>query len=181
MKKVYVFLADGFEEVEALFPVDVLRRAGAEVVTVSVMEREGVMGAHNICVHADELFEDCNFSDADAMVLPGGSGHKILLEEKALLEELKKAHANGKVVSAICASPMILGSIGLLKGRKATCFPGFEQYLEGATVVNELSVIDGNVVTGHSAGAAFAFAVSLVEALYGKEKAAEIEKSVIAL
>ncbi len=180
MKKVYVFMADGFEEMEALSPIDVLRRAGAEVVTVSVMEREDVMGAHNVCVRADELFEDCNFSDADALVLPGGAGHKVLLNEAPLLEELKKAYSAGKIVAAVCAAPMILGTLGFLKGRKATCFPGFEQYLEGATYTHGLSEIDGNVVTGRSAGAAFAFSISLVEALFGKEKAEEIEKAMMA-
>ena len=133
MSKIYQFLADGFEPVEALAPVDVMRRAGINVVTVSIMGRATVEAAHGIKVVADALFDEVDFSDADALVLPGGGvGTENLSAHTQLREQLVAAFGKGTLIAAICAAPMVLGRIGILKGCKATCYPGCEGDLSGA-------------------------------------------------
>lgn len=173
MKTIFVFLINGFEEIEAVGTVDVLRRAGLNVRTVSLTEEEVVPGSHGIPVTADLLFEDVPFEKAELLVIPGGTtaynGH----------EELKKMvktfYDNGEKVAAICASPMVLGGLGILKGRKATCYPGFEKYLEGAELhTDQPVVVDGNVITGRGPGLTIDFALKLVEVMAGKEKRDEV-------
>ena len=128
MSKLYIFLADGFEEIEGLTVVDVLRRAGVEVTMVSVMGKKDIVGAHHITLEADALFEECDFSDGDMFVLPGGMpGTLHLGEHQYLAELLKKADQEKKGIAAICAAPSVLGDLGLLRSRKATCYPGFEE------------------------------------------------------
>ena len=168
MSKVYLFLADGFETVEALAPADVMRRAGIEVVTVSIMGRRSVVSAQNVPVVADALYEDICFCDADAMVLPGGgTGTDNLSAHEPLRALLVNAHAEGKLVAAICAAPMVFGRIGILKGRKATCYPGCEGDLFGAEYTAAPVEKDGNIITGCGPGVSFDFGFAIVERLCG--------------
>ena len=175
MGTVYVFFADGFEEVEALTAVDVLRRAGRNVKVVSVTPDEIVVGAHNVSILCDVNFDNCDFFDAELFVLPGGMpGASTLAEHEGLGRLLADAAAKNKPIAAICAAPMVLGKLGLLKGKKATCYPGFEQYLEGAECTGEMAVRDGNIVTGKGPGASMEFALTIVDMLCGKEKVEEL-------
>ncbi|MBR3878143.1 MAG: DJ-1/PfpI family protein [Bacteroidaceae bacterium] len=168
MSKVYLFLADGFETVEALAPADVMRRAGIEVVTVSIMGRRNVVSAQNVPVVADALYEDICFCDADGLVLPGGgTGTDNLSAHEPLRALLVKAHAEGKLVAAICAAPMVFGRIGILKGRKATCYPGCEGDLFGAEYTAAPVEKDGNIITGCGPGVSFDFGFAIVERLCG--------------
>ena len=180
MSKLYIFLADGFEEIEGLTVVDILRRAGVEVTTVSIMGKKTIVGAHKITLEADEVFEDCNFSDGDMFVLPGGMpGTLHLGEHQYLAELLKKADHEKKGIAAICAAPSVLGDLGLLKGKKATCYPGFEDKLKGAEVVFDQVVRDGNVTTSRGMGTAIPFALDLVSQLVSEEKAQELKTGII--
>lgn len=170
MSRVYVFLADGFETVEALAPVDVMRRAGIDVTTVSIMEDRNVVSAQDVTVQADIMFGDADFADADALVLPGGSvGTENLSAHKQLCALLSKACGDGKLVAAICAAPMALGRIGLLASRKATCYPGCEQELRGAIYTAAAVEKDGNIITGCGPGASFDFGFAIVEHFCGAE------------
>lgn len=170
MAKVYEFLADGFEEVEALAPLDILRRGGQEVVTVSINEDNFVNGAHGVTVVADANIGDVDVSDADLLVLPGGMpGAKNLLECGKVCEALVRQNAEGKLVAAICAAPMVLGLNGILEGKKATCYPGFENCLNGAAYTAELVTEDGNIITGRGPGAAMEFGYTLLSRFVDKE------------
>ena len=179
---VYVFLAEGFEEIEALTPVDYLRRAGIEVTTVSVTAVNGrtVTGSHGIPVTADAALEELVIEDApEALFLPGGMpGTKNLGASRKLCGLLTDRFEKGSLIAAICAAPSVLGDLGILKGKKATCFPGFEDRLTGAEVGGR-AVLDGNVLTGCSAGAAEEFTLKFIEALRGKEAAEKIAAAVI--
>lgn len=162
MTKVYEFLAEGFEEVEAMLPVDILRRAGIEVKTVSVMDSIEVMSAHQVGIKADMMFTDSDFSDATMLLLPGGLPGATNLRDHAGLSELLCRHAaEGKKIGAICAAPLVLGTLGLLRGRRATCYPGFEKYLDGADYTAELFTIDGNIITGEGPAATFPYAYAI--------------------
>lgn len=180
MEKVFVFLADGFEEIEALTVVDVLRRAGLEVEMVSVKPERRVTGAHGICVRCDTVFGECLFGQAAALVLPGGMpGAANLDAHKGLRKLLAESVAAGKTVAAICAAPLVLGHLGVLSGRRATCYPGFESELEGAAVTGALVERDGNIVTGRGPGVAMEFAMTLAGMLCGPGKVAELKKAMI--
>lgn len=175
MGTVYVFFADGFEEIEAFTAVDTLRRAGLNVEIVSVTSDEIVMGAHDVSLLCDVNFENCDFSDADLLLLPGGMPGAGTLDKHVGLRKLILDFAEkNKPIAAICAAPMVLGKLGLLKGRKATCYPSFEQYLEGAQCVDEPVVCDGNIITAMGPGAAMEFSLTIVELLLGKGKAEEL-------
>ena len=180
MKKAVVFLADGFEEVEALTPIDMLRRAGVEVTTVSIKESLDINGSHNIVVEADKLFEDVNYEEIDMFILPGGGLGTENLENCDKLEKiLIKANDDGKFISAICAAPRVLGKLGFLKGHKATCYPGNEKYLEGAEYdVDAGAVTDGRFVTARGMGTAIEFGSAVISQLLGEEKAREIEAQI---
>ncbi len=180
VKKAAVFLADGFEEVEALAPIDMLRRAGAEVTTVSIKDSLDINASHNIVIRADKLFDEVDFGGMDMFILPGGGlGTENLENCDKLLELLKKADAEEKFISAICAAPRVLGRLGLLKGRRATCYPGNDKYLEGADYCpQEKAVTDGRFVTARGMGAAVEFGSAVIAQLYGAEKASEIEKQI---
>lgn len=172
MAKVYVFLANGFEDVEALIPVDVLRRGGVEVTTVSVVEDSLIVeSAHGVQLFADALFDECDFSDADLLLLPGGMpGASNLYEHEGLCAAVKAHVAKGRRLAAICAAPaVVLGQLGLLQGRRATCYPGFEQLLAGATYTGELFTTDGNITTGEGPAAAFPFAYELLALLVDRQ------------
>ena len=176
MKKVYIFLADGFEDVEALIPVDVWRRGGLEVVTVSTTEFPLVQTAHGVNIEADIMFEQGDFSDADLLFLPGGMpGASNLFAHKGVCKAIVDQFAAGKKVAAICASPaVVLSPLGILEGKRATCYPGFEKDLEGATYTGQLVTIDGNVTTGEGPAAAFPFAYDLLGQLTSPQKANQI-------
>lgn len=173
--KVFIFLANGFEEIEAIAPIDVLRRAELEVVTVSISDRKTVEGAHGIKVKADQLFTETTFGENDYYILPGGlDGMLNLSAHEGVNELLKKQHSAGKKLAAICASPSVLGNLGILEGKEATCYPGFEEKLVGATVSTKSVVEDGNVITGKGPGVAIEFALKIVETLKGKAVADEV-------
>ena len=173
--KVYQFMADGFEDIEALIPVDVLRRGGVDIKTVSIMGRLEVESAHGVTVTADILFEDADLSDADLLMLPGGMpGASNLDEHEGVKDALVKQTEAGKKVAAICAAPFVLGKLGLLKGKRATCYPGFEQFLEGAEYTGALWTIDGNIITGEGPAAAFPYAYSILSILTTEETSTEV-------
>ena len=176
MAKVYEFLANGFEEIEGLAPVDILRRGGVDIKTVSITGSEWVETSHGVTIKADLKFEDIqNFEDADMLLLPGGMpGSSHLNEHEGVRQALIAQHKAGKRIGAICAAPMVLASTGILEGKKATCYPSFEQYLDGAECVNEPVVRDGNIITGMGPGAAMEFALTIVDLLVGKEKVDEL-------
>lgn len=179
MKKVVLFLAEGFEEIEAITIIDILRRAEIDVTTVSVTGDKTVTGAHHIPVVVDELFENVNYSEYDMIALPGGMpGAKNLNEHEGVKEQLK-IFANEKHIAAICAAPMILGNMGLLKGKRATCYPGFEPELIEATVTKEPVTVDGNIVTGKGPAFAISFSLQLIETLVGKAARDEISNALL--
>ncbi|MCH5306640.1 MAG: DJ-1/PfpI family protein [Prevotella sp.] len=176
MAKVYVFLADGFEDVEALIPIDVLRRGGVDVVTVSTTDFPLVQTAHGVNIEADLMFEQGDFSDADLLFLPGGMpGASNLYQHKGVCKALTDQHANGKKVAAICASPaVVLAPLGILDGKRATCYPGFEQALTKATYTADLVTVDGNITTGEGPAAAFPFAYELLAQLVDQQTSDQI-------
>ena len=177
---VYLFLANGFEEIEALTPLDVLRRAGVPVTTVGV-GGDSILGAHGIRVQAD--IPDTMYRDSapDMIILPGGMpGSEHLDNSRVVDAALRAAERNGAYLCAICAAPMVLGKRGYLKGKKAVCYPGFEQFLEGATVTDARMERDGKVITAKGMGVALEFGLALVEELCGKEKAEQIAGSIFA-
>ncbi len=180
MKKVYVFFAEGFEEIEAITPVDVLRRAGIDVTTVSVTGNKQVTGSHNINIITDALMEDIKDSPADMLVLPGGMPGALNLNSNAELKKMIKEYSDrGKQVSAICAAPLVLGEMGLLENKTATCYPGFESHLKGADISISPVEISGNIVTGKGVGAAMKFALELVARLTDKKTADELAKKMV--
>ena len=180
MKKVTVLLADGFEEIEALTVVDLLRRAKVYVDTVSITDDYTVRGAHGIPVQTEDLITEIDFKESDMIVLPGGMpGTTNLKEDENVRKAVQEAYDDGRYVAAICAAPTILADMGLLKGKKATCYPGFEDKLTEAELCTDRVVRDGNITTSRGLGTAIPFALELISQLYGKEKAEEIKKSVI--
>lgn len=182
MAKVYIFLADGFEEVEALGVVDILRRGGAEVKTVSINDSTSVTSAHGVTIEADITFGQAATNDADMLVLPGGlPGATNLNDHKGVCEALLKQNERGGKIAAICAAPMVLGGLGLLKGRRATCYPGFEKYLDGAEYTAELFVTDGNITTGEGPAATFPFAYELLAMLTNEDNAHDVAKGMMYL
>lgn len=169
MKTIFVFLTTGFEEIEAMATVDILRRAELDVKTVSLTGDKIVVASHGVPVVADLLFEDTDLSKAEMLVLPGGTTK--FNEHEGMKKEVLAFANKGEKVAAICASPMVLGGLGLLKGKNATCYPGFEQYLTGANLqTSEAVVVDGNITTGRGPGLTIDFALKLVELVAGKEK-----------
>ncbi len=177
MAKVYVFLTDGFEEVEAITPMDLLRRAGVTVTTVSITGQLLVHGAHGIDIMADILFDD-SLLDADMLVLPGGPGTKLLKQHEGLKKIILSYHDAKKYLGAICAAPGVLGQNQLLVNKKAICFPGHEEYLHGAILVNQPVVEDDNIITSKGAGTSIDFALVLIAKLCGREMSEQIGQSI---
>lgn len=175
---VYVFLADGFEEVEALAPVDLLRRGGVEVKTVGVTGKN-VTGTHGITVAADIIPDEAATENLEGVILPGGMpGTKNLENDSAVQYFISYAAKNNILLGAICAAPSILGHKGLLNGKRATCFPGFEESLAGAVIVSDCpAVVDGNIVTGWGAGGAIDFGLALLRVLRGEDAANKLRNS----
>ena len=173
---VYVFLADGFEEIEALSPVDILRRGGITVKTVGVGSKK-VTGSHGITVTCDLSEDKVATQDIDAVILPGGMPGTVNLEKSEVVNStIEYALKNGLLIAAICAAPSILGKKGVLSGKSATCFPGFEQYLTGARILDLPVVRDGQIITACGAGAALEFGFTLLEALKDKATANSLRR-----
>jgi len=180
MKQLLLFLAPGFEEIEAVSTLDILRRAGLDVASVSITGDLKVIGAHGIAIEADCLYPDIDFKNADMIILPGGMpGTKNLNVHEGLKSAIINfAHA-GKPLAAICAAPMILGQLGLLENKEATCYPGNEIHLKGATISEYMVVQDGTIITAAGPGVAAEFALQIVTFFLGIEKAEEISKSLL--
>lgn len=177
---IYAFLATGFEEVEALGPIDVCRRAGLEVKTVSITDELTVVGAHGVGIVADSLFADNDYADADLLFLPGGMpGSSNLNAHEGLRNALLAQNAAGKALAAICAAPMVLGNLGLTQGKKMTCYPGFEQYLTGATYTAALVERDGLLFTGKGPAAALGLGYAIVEYFCGKQVADQLRQGMM--
>lgn len=180
MAKVYEFISNGTEEVEALIPVDVLRRAGVEIFIVSTTGQQIVTTAHGVNIVADAMIEDICTDDADLLMIPGGlPGAENLCNHPLVREAIKKQYDAGKLVAAICAGPMIFGSLGISEGKRCTCYPGFEDYLTGATYTGELVTVDGNVITGEGPAATFCYAYTLCEMLCGKATAEALKEGMM--
>lgn len=175
---VYVFLAEGFEEMEAIAPIDLLRRAGCDVVTVAVGERT-VMGAHGIPLQADITEAEVSYDGLEAVILPGGMPGTLNLEASETVQKaLDHAWENALVIGAICAAPSVLGHKGFLNGKHAVCYPGFENDLRGATVDATPVAVDGNVITAKGAGVATDFGLALVEALASADTAQALKEGI---
>lgn len=180
MAKVYEFLATGFEDIEALIPLDIMRRAGVDFKTVSITGDLYVESAHGVTMKADMLIEDADMSDADLIMLPGGlPGTTNLNAHNGVKKAIIEQNARGKMIGAICAAPMVLGGIGLLQGRHATCYPGFEKYLEGAEYTHELCTVDGNITTGEGPAAALPYAYTLLAALTDRQTADQVAEGMM--
>lgn len=177
---IYLFLAEGFEEIEALAPLDLMRRAGLSVTTVGIGSKM-IQGAHGICVQAD--LADTEYADPapEMIVLPGGMpGTLNLAASTVVTDAIRTAAKTGAPIAAICAAPSILGDMGLLCGKEATCYPGFEDRLTGATLSKRRVVRDGKIITAAGMGVAVEFGLALVELFCGAQKAKELRHAVIA-
>lgn len=175
---IYVFLADGFEEVEAITPIDYLRRAGADVVTVGVGGKN-ITGAHKITLACDMTSDEIDITKAQGVILPGGMPGTMNLENSEKVQNaIDYCSENSLLLAAICAAPSILGHKNILDGKKAVCFPGFEKDLYGADIAEGFAVTDGNIISAKGAGAASEFAFEIIKYLYGKTKADEIRSTV---
>lgn len=180
MCKVYLHLAEGFEEIEAITVVDVLRRAKIDIETVSVSGNKEVRGAHNISIIADKLFENADYLNCDMIVLPGGMPGTVNLEKhEGLIKNIIDFYQQGKWVSAICAAPSILGKLGLLSGRSAVCYPGFEKDLRDALISSEPVVVSDKIITSKGPGTAIMFALKIVELLKNEQLAEELKKNMM--
>lgn len=180
MIKAFVFLATGFEEIEAIAPVDVLRRAEIETITVSISDNKTVIGAHSIPVVADQVFDETIFGANDYYILPGGyDGMLNLAAHEGVNALLANQHKAGRKMAAICAAPSVLGNLGILKGKEAICYPGFEAKLTGATISEKSVVEDGNVITGKGPGVAVDFALKIVASLKGEAVAMKIKEDLM--
>ena len=179
-KKVLVFLVNGFEEIEAMAPIDLLRRAGIIVDTVSINEDNQVTSSRKIRVLTDKTIDEINFENYEMIVLPGGPGTENYMKSEKLQEKLKEFSINRKL-GAICAAPTILSALGILNGKQAICFPACEPNLikDGAIIVNQDVVKDNNIITSRGAGTAIDFSLALIEELLGKNKSHEIRKEIL--
>jgi len=173
---IYVHLAQGFEEIEAVTVVDILRRGGLDAKTVSVTGQRAVTGSHGITLTADLLFEDADYGACEMMVLPGGlPGTTNLQKHKALMGTLVEFSASGRPVAAICAAPMIFGAMGLVRGKRATIYPGMEDELKGANVQKDRVVEDDGVVTSQGPATAMEFALALLARMAGQKTADRVK------
>ena len=180
MSKIGIFLANGCEEIEALTVVDVARRAGIEVVMISISDTLQIQGAHNIIFKAEVIAKEADFDSLDGIVLPGGMPGTIHLGESAYVQEvIRKFAEEGKLVSAICAAPSVLGQAGLLQGKSATCYPGFEEQLLGAEAKTDSVVVDKTMITSRSMATAILFSLEIVRYFMGDEKVTELSNSLV--
>lgn len=180
MVKTAIFLANGFEEIEGLMVVDLLRRAEIQVDMVSITDSKEVTSSHAIVVKADKTIDEIDFTAYDLLVLPGGMPGTLRLGEcKVLCDGLTDAYNNGKKIAAICAAPTVFGKLGLLKDKKACCYPGMEDELFAAEATTLPVTVDGNITTSRGLGTALLFALSLIEQFQGKEAADAMAKKVV--
>ncbi len=176
---VYMFLGTGFEETEAIVPLDLMRRAGIDVKTVG-LNGKIICGGHGIGVQADILPEEANLSDAEMIVLPGGLGGVASIRASQwAMDAIRYAYENGKFTAAICAGPTVLADLGITDGKRATCYPGCEENMGSAMIEKAASVRDGNVITGTSAGCATAFGLALIRALRGEAVANTVAAQIV--
>lgn len=173
---IYMLLTNGFEDIEALETLDILRRAGLDAKTVGISEKT-VVSSHGVTVLCDLAFEDTDFSDMRMLILPGGPGHTAFSDSDKVLKLIKAAYSKGLYIAAICASPSVIGKLGLLKGKRFTCFPGFEEMVEGGIYSPEKVVSDGQFITAKGAGAASEFGFEIVTLFKGERKASELKSS----
>lgn len=177
---IYVFLATGFEEIEALAPIDIMRRAGLEVVTVSITGDKTVVGTHGVPVVADIVIDEADFAAAEMLVLPGGLPGSTNLDACAALREgIQTAYEAGKPLAAICAAPMVYGHMGLLQGVRATCYPGCESHMEGADYTANIVETDGQFITGRGPAAAMEFGFTLVDRILGQGASLPLREGMI--
>lgn len=180
MKKIAVFFGTGYEEIEALTVVDLCRRAGIDTQMVSVTDALSVTGSHGISVAMDKMYDEIDFSELDMIVLPGGMPGTLNLEAHAgLMEQVDAFHAKEKFLAAICAAPSIFGHRGILNGKRACSYPGFEKDLNGANVVFDSVARDGHVITSRGMGCAIDFSLEIIKALCGEEEAKQKAESII--
>ena len=180
MAKTAIFLANGFEEIEALTVVDLLRRAGIEIIMTSVTGEKNVTGSHDIKVEADQLIENLDFDDIDMIILPGGMPGTTNLDNCDLLKEkIQVFSEDGKLLAAICAAPTIYGKMGLLKGKRACCFPGRENDLIGADIQTTEVAKDGNFITSRGMGTAIPFGLSIIAQFQGENAASDMAKKIV--
>ncbi len=180
MSRIAVFFAKGYEEIEALTVVDLCRRAGLDIDMVSVTEEKDVESSHGVVVRMDKTFSQADFDTYDMLVLPGGMpGTKNLEAHGGLMAQIDAFYGAGKYIGAICAAPSIFGHRGMLKGRKACCFPDFEGHLEGAVVTKGPVEIDGHVVTSRGMGTAVDFGLAIVGIFCGQEKADGLARKIV--
>lgn len=180
MSKIAIFFATGYEEIEGLTVVDICRRCKVDIDMVSVTEEKEVTGSHGISVKMDKLFSEVNFEEYDMLVLPGGMpGTRNLEAHEGLMAQVDAFFEAGKYIAAICAAPSVFGHRGLLQGKNACCYPGFESHLDGANVSTNPVEIAGNVITSRGMGTAIEFALAIVGVFCGHEKAEEMAKSII--
>lgn len=178
---VYVLLGTGFEETEAIAPIDLMRRAGIKVLTVGINDKL-IYGGHGIGVEADITLDEIDLCDLEMIVLPGGlGGVKSIRESKKAMDAIRFAHENGKFVAAICAGPTILAQLGITDGLEAVCYPGCEEDMGSANMITAPCVRSGNVITGTSAGCAVPFGLALVAALKGQAEANRIAGQIVIL
>ena len=177
---IYVFLATGFEDIEAIAPVDIMRRAGLQVQTVSITGENVVTSAHGVGITADMLLPEVDFSQAEMLVLPGGLPGSTNLDAcKPLTEAIKRHFETGGAIAAICAAPLVFGHLGLLQGRRATCYPGVEGELRGATHTAAIVEQDGNIITGKGPAAAFEFGYTIVDFFLGEGASMPLRQGMI--
>jgi len=180
MKVCYVFLAEGFEEIEALTVVDLLRRAQIKVETVSIADTDMVTGSHKISVKADTKLKDINLRQAGMLVLPGGMpGTKNLAECAALSDMLKEFNETNRRIAAICAAPSILGELGFLKEKEAVCYPGYEEKLLGARILKKEVVTDGNITTSRGMGTSIPFGLELIKLIVSETEAGAMKNKIV--
>lgn len=180
MKRAVMLFAEGFETVEALMVVDILRRGGVEVTMASITEEDYVESSHRVRVEMDAVLGEVDVLEYDAIILPGGMpGTLHLGESEAVKKSVLAMNEAGKIVAAICAAPGVLGKHGLLEGKRACSYPDHEVNLRGAEVSREPVVTDGNIVTSRGLGTAMEFGLALLERLEGREKAEQIKKAIV--
>jgi len=181
-KKVCVFLADGFEEIEGLTVVDILRRAGVEVTCASIMGDKMIHGAHGIDVMADVLFEEVDYEQQDMVVLPGGlPGTTYLGQHAGVCRVVCEFDKAGKYIAAICAAPTVFGNLGLLEGRPATCYPSMEEKLKCGSYKADKVVVSNHIITSRGMGTAIDFSLKMVELLCNKEQSDALGRAIVYL
>ncbi|MDO5520525.1 MAG: DJ-1/PfpI family protein [bacterium] len=180
MSKVYVFLADGFEEVEALSVVDLLRRADVDTTMIAVSDTIEIIGGHGIVVTADKVFEEVSFEEADMIFLPGGTtGVKNLAKCEELCDKIVEFNQEGKMVVAICAAPTLLHKLGILDGKNATCYRDLASELTNTNYIDANVVVDGNVITSQGFGTSVDLGLALIEHFRGRDEAKRIQNAVM--